>query len=58
MSTTIEALAERLDPREQAQAALSRSQRWGRGVVELAREVAHEAAAQRARQVNGRGTAA
>lgn len=54
MSATIQAIAERLAPKELANEALGRFH-LGQSVLGLIREVRHEAGAQRKRQANGRG---
>jgi uncharacterized protein DUF3618 len=56
MSETIEAITNRLDPKEQASHALSRWRNWGRGLFEITREVVSEAPAQRKRKALGKGT--
>jgi hypothetical protein len=56
MSETIEAITNRLDPREQASHTLSQWRKWGRGLFEITREVVIEAPAQRKRQALGKGT--
>jgi Protein of unknown function (DUF3618) len=55
MSETIEAITDRLDPREQASYALSQWRKWGRGLFDITCEAVNEAPAQRKRQAQGKG---